>query len=139
MTCASAWSTSSVSDSVEVLISWLAALGDTRTERPNGAPLPFRTVRRIGGGDDGLTDHGLHAIHTITDTEAQAHAEGGLTHRRIMALIGPYAGQQWVTTTDGQVHVDGGQVTSQTVIRWCDDGSEYAHVLVCRVDIRSAE
>ncbi|SHU12526.1 Uncharacterised protein [Mycobacteroides abscessus subsp. abscessus] len=126
-----------MADSVEVLISWLAALGDTRTERPNGAVLPFRTARRIGGGDDGLVDHGLHAIHTITQTEAQAHAEGVLTYRRVMALIGPHAGQQPVTLPDGQVFVDGGQVTNQTVIKWCDDGSEWAHVLVCRVDIRS--
>ncbi len=81
-------------DGVELLIEWLSPLGETRSQRPAGAPLPFRVVRRIGGGDDGLTDRGVYSVHTLATTEAEAQSEAMKAHRRILSLAGRFGGQQ---------------------------------------------
>lgn len=90
----------------EILITWLAKLGDTRTHRPAGAPLPFRTVRRIGGPADDLTDHGVYSVSTYADTETEAADHGVITHRRVLTLAGPGGGQISVSISTGDAYVD---------------------------------
>ncbi len=75
-------------DGAELLCTWLAPLAETRTERPTGAPLPFITVRRVGGGDDGLTDSGRYHVNVFHNTEAEAIAFGKTVHRRVRLLAG---------------------------------------------------
>lgn len=96
----------SAPDGAEVLIAWISPLGETRDERPSGAVLPFRQIHRIGGGDDGLVDHGLYSVSTFNSDSNSAQTESWITHRRIL-LLGPnrfgYVPQQHVTLTSGQV------------------------------------
>lgn len=105
-------------DGTEILIVWLSELGEARTERPTGAPLPFRTVRRIGGGDDDLTDRGLYSVATFATTETAAADEGMNTHRRTLAL----GGQTPVTLSTGAVYVDDVVVIEHPVtMKWADN------------------
>ena len=125
-------------DGTELLTTWLQPLGPTDTERPSDAPLPFRTVRRIGGSDDGYIDKGLYAIHCITATEEQAHTEGALTHRRIEGLVSRFAPPQPVAISSGTVYANDLSCNDQTVVLWADDYTEWAWVGVYRMDLRLA-
>lgn len=90
-------------DGVELLIAWLKDVAETRTDRPAGAVLPWITVRRIGGGDDGLTDRGLYSIHSYASTKSGARALGNTVHRRILALT---HGGTTVEISTGSTYVD---------------------------------
>lgn len=74
-------------DGVELLIRWLAPLGEVRTTRPVGGVLPWIMVRRIGGGEDGLTDRGLYSIQCFADTKLGAQQLGKAVDRRMCALV----------------------------------------------------
>lgn len=93
---------------VEVLLNWLAPLGECRTEKPTGSVLPFIMVQRAGGGDDefGFTDEGRYAIHVFHDDEAAATAFYETVHRRVALLSSRFAGQQYVTISTGDVCAD---------------------------------
>lgn len=90
-------------DGTELLIQWLGVLGETRSERPTGAPLPFRTVRRIGGPATELVDSGLYSISDYASSDAEARHQATLTVRRVLLLNqhvdGVYVDQ--VQVTDG--------------------------------------
>ncbi|MFN6550672.1 hypothetical protein ACP6C7_18885 [Mycolicibacterium septicum] len=83
-------------DGVELLIEWLYPLGEARSQRPAGAPLPMFVIRRIGGGDDGLTDQGVYSVHTLAGSEEEAQAEAMRAHYRILSLAPRFGGQQIV-------------------------------------------
>lgn len=123
-------------DGTELLIAWLQPLGRTSTERRTADPLPFRTVRRIGGPDDGLTDKGLYAVHCITQTEEQAYTEGALTHRRLELLSPPWGAPAPVTTSTGVHYADDLECTDTNVIDWSGDRTEWAWVGVYRLVTR---
>ena len=130
-------------DPIELLITWLEPLGRTSTQRPNGAPLPFRTVRRIGGGagNDGLTDHPLVAIHTIAATEEDATAEGELTDRAVRELAPPWGEHPPVTMSTATVYVDDLTGEDQHVVLWAgashdDPNAEWASVGVYQLALR---
>lgn len=93
---------------VEVLLNWLAPLGECRTERPTGAVLPFMMVQRAGGGDDefGFTDEGRYAIHVFHDDESAAMTFCDTVDRRVKVLSSRFAGQRYVTISTGDVAVD---------------------------------
>ena len=76
-------------DGVLLLIDWLKDVADTRSERPTGAVLPWIMVRRIGGGDDGLTDSGVYSIHCFGSSKSEAQQLGSTVHRRMCALALP--------------------------------------------------
>lgn len=90
-------------DGVELLTEWLKEIAETRTDRPTGATLPWITVRRIGGGDDGLTDRGLYSIHSYASTKLGARALGNTVHRRILALT---HSDTSVEISTGSTHAD---------------------------------
>lgn len=96
----------SAPDGAEVLIAWLSPLGETRDARPAGGVLPFRQVHRIGGGDDGLVDHGLYSVSTFDTDSNTAQTQAWIAHRRIL-LLAPnrfgYVAQAKVTLASGQV------------------------------------
>lgn len=91
-------------DGTELLISWLSPLGEVRSKRPIGAPLPFHLVRRIGGPDDGWTDKGLYSIHTWAEDSGPAMA----AHNKLMRL----ANHRYINITVGQ-YVDGIECTEK--------------------------
>lgn len=76
---------------VRVLTEWLKPLGiEVRDNRPTGAPLPFILVRRIGGGSDDLTDHGLYSVHSFAETATESYETAMAAHHRIRQLGGLY-------------------------------------------------
>lgn len=127
-------------DGVEVLITWLNELGETRDERPSGAVLPYRMVSRLPGHDDRLTDMGHYSVHTFAATKAEAQAEAALTHSRLLLLAGRFVGQQKVTISNGQiVQADDVSVFEPPHwVQWVEDNSIHRYVGTYRVDLRYA-
>lgn len=99
----------SAPNGTELLCTWLAQLAECRTERSAGAVLPFITVRRSGGGDDGLVDTGRYSISVFHHSEAEAQAVGDDVHRRLRLLAGRFTGQARVgdTYTDNMRTIEG--------------------------------
>lgn len=111
-------------DGVELLIEWLSPLGETRTERPTGAVLPFRTVRRIGGGTTELVDSGLYSISDFAGSAPEAHHQATLTYRRMMLLNQPEQQVDGVEVTDGP-----------RTMKWTD--TVWRSVTTYQVDLRA--
>ncbi len=114
----------SAPDGVELLVKWLKDIAECRTDRPTGAVLPWITVRRIGGGDDGLTDRGLYSIHCFDETKLGAQQLSRTMHSRMCALV---LGQRPVTISTGTHYVD--SVTTMEHPR----AVEYLPSRICRV------
>jgi hypothetical protein len=111
-------------DGTELLIQWLGVLGETRTERPTGAVLPFRTVRRIGGGATELVDSGLYSISDFAGSAPEAHHQATLTYRRVMLLNQPEQQVDGVEVTDGP-----------RTMKWTD--TVWRSVTTYQVDLRA--
>ncbi|ORA38706.1 hypothetical protein BST13_04820 [Mycobacterium aquaticum] len=108
-------------------------MGEVRSERPNGAPLPFIVVRRIGGGDDGLTDKGLFSVHTYAATRAGALSHARSVDRRLKLLAPPFGGQ---TAVNGD-YVDNVVCTEEPVeTAFTDDRSIFRFTGTYRVETR---
>lgn len=99
-------------DGVEVLVQWLKTLEwngqivECRDTRPINAPLPFILVRRVGGPDDGWTDHGRYTVQCFAAKDSDALALARTVHRRVRLLAGKFVGQEKVTTSSGDVYAD---------------------------------
>lgn len=98
---------------IELLIQWLAPLGEVGPQRGPGATLPFRLVQCVSGTDDKVTDIGIYQIDTFAATFEEAEREATLTHERMLALGPPLAPQQRVTLTDDSVVFVDSVTTSQ--------------------------
>ncbi|MBO0676785.1 hypothetical protein JRC04_04835 [Mycolicibacterium sp. S2-37] len=112
-------------DGVEALIEWLKPLGEVTDARPNGAPLPYRVVRRVPGGtSDRISDTGLYTVHTFAADKLTAQEESILTHRRMLYLAGQFTGQQEVTLHDGRVVRADDVVADEWPheVKWVEDG-----------------
>ena len=128
-------------DGVELLVTWLMALpGDVGPQRYAGQGLPYRWVSDSGGAvDDKVTEQSTFSIHTFAADYWDARTQARLTHRRMLALGPPLAGQQRVALASGRtVFVDG--VDTAEPPTWQDYGDNTIHRFVARytIDLRFA-
>jgi len=101
---------------IELIIAWLAPLGEVGAQRGPKSPLPFRLVECVAGNDDKVVDSGIYQISTFASTYDQAETAALATHQRMLVLGPPLAPQQRVTISQNrQVFVDS-VVTSQRPI-----------------------
>lgn len=99
---------------IEVLIQWLAPLGEVGPQRGPGAALPFRMVQRVAGSDDKVFDTGIYQIDTFASTFEAAEYQARLTHERMLQLGPPLAPQQRVTLSSGATVWVNSVTTSQS-------------------------
>lgn len=118
----------------EVVITWLAELGEVGPERPAGAALPYRWVNVVAGADDKVTERLIVSVHTFAETFDAAELEARRTHQRMLQLGPPLAPQQAVTLYDNTVAKVDSVTTSQTPI-WSDYGENTVHRFVARYTI----
>ncbi|MDH6242530.1 hypothetical protein [Mycobacterium sp. OTB74] len=103
-------------DGVELLITALEALGrDIETERSTNATMPSYVVRRIGGGNDLLTDHGSYSVHTFALTDDECQSAASDADDVITALAPRYGVGQPVAISTGKVWVDRVEVTEAPI------------------------
>lgn len=126
-------------DGVELLVTWLLPLnGDVGPQRYAGQGLPYRWVTDAGGGiDDKITETGTYSIHTFAADYWTARTEARLTHRRMLALGPPMAGQQRITLAGGNtVFVDGVETAESPT--WQDYQDNTVHRFIARytIDLR---
>lgn len=126
-------------DGVELLVTWLAPLdGEVGPQRYAGQGLPYRWVSDAGGGvDDKIMSRSAFSVHTFASEYWAAREQARLTHRRMLALGPPLAGQQRVTLAGNRiVFVDGVETSEQPT--WQDYGDNTVHRFVARymVDLR---
>jgi hypothetical protein len=126
-------------DGIELLVTWLAPLdGGVGPQRYSGEPLPYRWVSDAGGGvDDKVTSVSTFSIHTFAADYWEARAQARLTHRRMLALGPPLAGQQRVALAGNRIaFVDGIETSEQPT--WQDYGDNTVHRFVARytIDLR---
>lgn len=93
-------------DATEILVTTLASILDTRTERTAGDPLPSAQVRRASGGDDGLSDTARVGVSVFADSETAAADVGKVVARAIRDLAPRFGAQTPVLTDVGEVWVD---------------------------------
>lgn len=129
----------SAPDGVELLVTWLIDLeGDVGPQRYAGQGLPYRWVSDAPGGvDDKVTEQSTFSIHTFAADYWTAREHARITHRRMLALGPPMAGQQRVTLAGGRtVFVDGVDVAEPPT--WQDYGDNTIHRFVARytIDLR---
>lgn len=116
-------------DGTELLITWLKPIGEVRTKKPIGAPIPFHLVRRIGGGETLITDKGLYSIHTW----AEDHAPAKAVHDKLMYL----ANHRYLNIAMGQ-GIDSIECTEKP--HEVDVAGNIRHYVgTYRVDVRTAE
>lgn len=77
----------------QLLITWLSPLGEVRDHRPNGAPTPFWVVRRVGGGETNITDHGLYSVHCWAEDSGPANDAHNALMRLANHVYVPVGGQ----------------------------------------------
>ena len=125
-------------DGTEVLIQWLAPLGEVRDTRPSGAVLPYRQVMRIGGPADRLCDNGLYSISTFAADTVTCAAEAQKTHNRLLLLAGHFTSQAKVTMADGStVQCDDVRVMElPKPVDFGDDTPYFRQVGTYHVDLR---
>lgn len=126
-------------DGVELIITWLLPLdGDVGPQRYAGQELPYRWVSDAGGGsDDKITEVGGYSVHTFGADYWSARAQARMTHRRMLALGPPMAGQKRVTLADGRVvFVD--SIETDEPPSWQDYGQNEIFRFVSRytIDLR---
>ena len=122
---------------IELIIAWLAPLGEVGASRPANGPLPFRMVQCVAGSDDKVVDSAIYQVDTFAATFDQAEHEALLTHERMLQLGPPLAPQQRVTISTGTVFVDS-VTTSQrpTWLQFTDAAPINRFVARYSVDIR---
>ncbi len=101
---------------LELLIAWLAPLGEVGAQRGPGDVLPFRLVECVAGADDKVTDKSIYQVSTFAATLEQAEHEAALTHQRMQQLGPPLAPQQRVTISGDRVVFVDAVTTSQRPI-----------------------
>jgi hypothetical protein len=87
--------------------------------------------------DDKVTSRSTFSIHTFASDYWEARAQARLTHRRMLALGPPLAGQQRVALAGNRTaFVDGVETSEQPT--WQDYGDNTVHRFVARytVDLR---
>lgn len=123
---------------IELLINWLAPLGEVGPQRGPGAPLPFRLVQCVAGSDDKVTDTAIYQVDTFAATFEEAEREAGLTHERMLTLGPPLAPQQRVTiSNDRTVFVDSVSTSQRPVwVQFTEAAPIVRFVARYRVQIR---
>lgn len=123
---------------IELIIQWLAPLGEVGPTRGPGAALPFRMVQRVAGSDDKVVDSGIYQVDTFAATFEAAEQQSRLTHERMLKLGPPLAPQQRVTLTTGAVVFVDSVTTSQspTWLQFTDAAPISRFVARYSVDIR---
>lgn len=119
-------------DGIELLVTWLGALdGEVGPQRYAGQGLPYRWVNDAGGSDDKVSSRSTFSVHTFAAEYWAAREQAMLTHRRMLALGPPLAGQQRVSLASGStVFVDGVEVDESP--SWQDYGDNGVHRFVGR-------
>lgn len=123
---------------IELIIQWLAPLGEVGAQRGPGAPLPYRMVQRVAGSDDKVVDSGIYQVDTFAATFDDAEHQARLTHERMLRLGPPLAAQQRVTLADDTVVFVDSVTTSQspTWLQFTDAAPIARFVARYSVDIR---
>lgn len=123
---------------IELIIGWLAPLGEVGPQRAPGAPLPFRMVQCVAGSDDKVVDSGIYQIDTFAATFEAAELQARLTHERMLRLGPPLAPQQRITLANNAVVFVDSVMTSQrpTWLQFTEAAPVSRFVARYQVDIR---
>ncbi|WP_433677979.1 hypothetical protein [Nocardia sp. CA-119907] len=88
------------------MITLLSPVAPTVKAKRQGQPLPYNVVRRIGGAEDGITDHPIVRVDNYATTDEQAERMKEECRQRITESGCTLVGEVLIDTTR---EITGGQ------------------------------